>query len=109
MGKCDNAFSRVIQKYTKFANFKLLYFQHFTIFYNHFHNFTKFRKLFPTVLKLVSNLKDCVIGPLVSFEIDCFYGLHVNTNTEVMFPSQLSTLLRHLVTVVHAGCSILKL
>ena len=26
------------------------------------HNFTKFRKLFPTVLKLFSNLKVCLIG-----------------------------------------------
>ena len=34
MWKCGNAFSRVIQKYTKFAIFTLLYFRHFTIFYN---------------------------------------------------------------------------
>ena len=34
MWKCGNAFSRVIQKYTKFANFTLLYFRHFSIFYN---------------------------------------------------------------------------
>ena len=34
MWKCGNAFSRVIQKYTKFANFTLLYFQQFTIFCN---------------------------------------------------------------------------
>ena len=34
MWKCGNAFSRVIQKYTKFANFTLLYFQQFTILCN---------------------------------------------------------------------------
>ena len=34
MWKCGNAFSRVIQKYTKFANFTLLYFPHFTMFCN---------------------------------------------------------------------------
>ena len=32
MWKCGNAFSRVIQKYTKLENFTLLYFRHFTIF-----------------------------------------------------------------------------
>ena len=62
MWKCGNAFSRVIQKYSKFANFTLLYFRHFTIFTTKLHNFTKFRKLFPTVLKLFSNLKVCVVG-----------------------------------------------
>ena len=34
MWKCGNAFSRVIQKYKKFENFTLLYFQQFTIFCN---------------------------------------------------------------------------
>ena len=34
MGKCGNAFCHVIQKYTKFANYTLLYFRHFTIFYS---------------------------------------------------------------------------
>ena len=34
MWKCGNAFSNVIQKYTKFAKFILLYFRHFPIFYN---------------------------------------------------------------------------
>ena len=64
MWKCGNAFSRVIQKYTKFANFTLLYFQQFTIFATKLHNFTKFGKLFPTVLKLFTNLKVCLIGEL---------------------------------------------
>ena len=34
MWECGDAFSRVIQKYTKFADFTLLYFQQFTIFCN---------------------------------------------------------------------------
>ena len=32
--KCGNAFPRVIQKYTKIANFTRLHFPHFTIFFN---------------------------------------------------------------------------
>ena len=66
MSKCGNAFSRVIQKYTKFAIFTLLYFRYFT---TKLYSFTKFRKLFPTVLKSFSNLKVCLIGEwsIVSF------------------------------------------
>ena len=61
---CGNAFSCITQKYTKFASFTLLYFRRFIIFYiftTKLQNFTKFRMLFPTVLKLFSNLKVCLI------------------------------------------------
>ena len=40
-----NAFSRVVQKYTKFANFTLLYFRHFTIFYNQTSQFHYYKVL----------------------------------------------------------------
>ena len=64
MRKCGNAFSRIIQKYTKFANFTLLQYisNSLQYFATKLHNFTKFRKLFPTVLKLFTNLKVCLIG-----------------------------------------------
>ena len=63
MWECGNAFSRVIQKYTKLANFTLvIFFDILQYFATKLHNFTKFRKLFPTVLKLFSNLKVCLIG-----------------------------------------------
>ena len=41
---------------------QLVYFRHFSIFTTKLHNFTRFRKLFSTVLKLFSNLKVCLIG-----------------------------------------------
>ena len=58
MWKCGNAFSRVTQKCTKFANFTLLYFRLFT---TKLHNFTKCRTLFSTVLKSFTNLKAFLI------------------------------------------------
>ena len=68
MWKCGNAFFRVIQKYTKFANFTSLQY-----FATKLHSFTKFRKLFPTVLKLFTNLKVCLIGEW-SIDLSCFYS-----------------------------------
>ena len=58
--------SCVIQKYTKFTNFTLLYFLHFT---TKLDNFTKLRRLFPTVLKFFSNLKVCLIGKWSIFNL----------------------------------------
>ena len=62
MWKCGNAFSRVIQKKTKFSNFTLHIFNILQYFTTKPHNFTKFSKLFVAVLKLFSNSKVCLIG-----------------------------------------------
>ena len=51
---------RVVQKYTKFANFTGLHFTHFTILYDQ--TFTKFRMLFSPVLIDYSNSRVCLIG-----------------------------------------------
>ena len=44
------------------ANFTINFFDLFEYFTTKLHNFTKFRKLSLTVLKLFSNLKVCVFG-----------------------------------------------
>ena len=62
MWKCGKAFSCVIQKYTKFANLNYYNFHILHYFATKLHNFSKFRKIFPTMLKLFSNLKVYVIG-----------------------------------------------
>ena len=65
MWKRGKAFSRVIQKYKSIQNpqtLKRYIFHILQYFTSKLHNFTKFRKLFPTVLKLFSNLKVCLIG-----------------------------------------------
>ena len=62
MWKCGNAFSSVnksIQNSQTLHYYTSDTFQHFK---TKLHNFTKFRKLFPTVLKLFSNSKVCLTG-----------------------------------------------
>ena len=59
MWKCGNAFSRVRQNLQTLKGYIFHILQYFT---TKLHNFIKFRKLFPTVLKLFSNLKVCLIG-----------------------------------------------
>ena len=41
------------------------------------HNFTKFRKLFPTVLKLFSNLKVCLIGEWSTLNVFVYFPFQV--------------------------------
>ena len=50
--------------HTLFGITLVLYLQDYILQYfaTKLHNFTKFKKLFPTVLKLFSNLKLCLIG-----------------------------------------------
>ena len=57
-----NAFPRVIQKYTNSQTLQDYIFHILQYFATKLHNFSKFRKFFPTVPKLFSNLKLCLIG-----------------------------------------------
>ena len=70
MRKCGNAFSHVIQKYAKFANFTLLYFRDFTILYNQTLQFPQIQEALSNCAKLFSNLKVCLIGEW-SIEKNC--------------------------------------
>ena len=81
MWECGNAFPRVIQKYEKFVNLHHYIFDIFQYFKTKLHNFTEFRKLFPTLLKLFSNLKVCLIDvrspyitPELNNELQCNVG-----------------------------------
>ena len=60
--KCGNAFSRVTKSIQNSQTSKGYIFDILQCFTTKLHNFTKFGKLFPTVLELFSNLKVCLIG-----------------------------------------------
>ena len=64
ISKCVTTFPRVLQKYTKFANFTWLdYICHILRYFStKLHNFTKFRMLFPAVLMNFPNSKVFIIG-----------------------------------------------
>ena len=57
--KCGNAFPRVMQKFTKFANSHDCIFHILRYFATKLHNFTKFRMLFPAVLMNFPDSKVC--------------------------------------------------
>ena len=78
MRKCGNAFSRVIQKYTKFAKFTLQYFRHFTIFYTQTSQFHQIYNALSNCAKIVFEFKSlsnremvhCEFQPPCNFTLD---------------------------------------
>ena len=75
----SKSFPRVIQKYTKSANFTEIQLQYFA---TKLHNCTKIRILFPAVLINFPNSKVCLIGERSIHRIE-FGTVHCNLLSQI--------------------------